>query len=489
MAMGIITTPIIVNAVGKEQFGFIVLAGTITGYLTILGLGMPGAVIKYIAEFNSKKDDENITKTINSSLVLFSIIGLFIFLTIIVFINSGGLKLFNISQENYNSAKKVLYVASFLALFSWPSMIFQHSLEGLQEYHKLNIIQLISRIIGILCTVIVALLKFPVEIIFLVSNLTLIISRFCEYIYLKKIIPYWKIKLRDVNKKIFKLLFSFSIWLLILQISSILTYQTDKIIVGVMLPMAMLTYYYVLIRPIQLIKSVTSFLRVAIMPAASERHALKGNKGIDNLIYKGSKYYIAFNVPLSIIGFFLCKPFIQLWMGSEYVQYIFITRIYCISLIFLQINGLLGEIYFGTGRAKKLSFIGISQSIFNVIISIYFVKLIGLPGVILGTIVSAFLERIAQFIILFKDLKISKLSYIKNVIFKGQLPAIIFGLILLPLWNYFNTISSWIELIAIGTILIILMYIVSFIFVVEKEDKKFIISSIKSIKSVKNLAQ
>ena len=486
MGMGIITTPIVVNAVGKEKFGFIILAGTITGYFTVLGLGIPGAVVKYIAEFNSKKDSENITKTINSSLLFFFIIGISIAVTIVVFINSGGLKLFNISQDNYDSAKKVLYVASLVAIVSWPSMIFQHSLEGLQRYHKLNIIHLISRIIGLSCTIGAALLKFPVEIIFLAYNASLFISRICQYFLLKKNISFWKFTFRSVNKSTIKLLFSFSIWLLILQISSVLTYQTDKIIVGTMLPMAMLTYYFVLYRPIEVIKGFICFFCMAIMPAASEKYAIEGLDGVNNLIFRASKYFNAFLAPLAVMGFFLCKPFISLWMGTEYLEYAYVTQIYFISLIFIQSNGLLGQIVVGTGKAKKLAIIGISQAVFNVAISIYLVSLIGVAGVLLGTVISQIICILIQYFTIFPDLNINRFIYIKKAILSGNWLAIVFAFCLLPFRSYLNSISSWIDFFLIGAILTSIIYLCSFILIVEREDKKFIISNVRNFKVIRN---
>jgi O-antigen/teichoic acid export membrane protein len=487
MGMGIITTPIVVDAVGKEKFGFIILAGTITGYFSVLGLGIPGAVIKYIAEFNSKKDNENITKTINSSLILFFIIGISIAITIVIFINTGGLKLFNISQDNYDSAKKVLYVASLVAIISWPSLIFQHTLEGLQKYHKLNIIQLISRIIGLACTIITAILKYPVEIIFLAYNLSLIISRIWEYFLLKKNISFWKFTLQSVNKSTIKFLFSFSIWLFILQISGILTYQTDKIIVGTMLPISMLTYYFVLFKPIEIIKNLIGFFRVAVMPAASEKYTLEGVEGVNNLIFRASKYFNAFLAPLAVMGVFLCKPFISLWMGTEYLEYAYVTQIYFISLIFIQSNGLLGEIFIGTGKAKKLAIIGISQSVFNVAISIYLVSLIGVGGVLLGTVISETICILTQYFVIFPDLKIKKFIYLKKAIVSGNWLAIVFAFCLLPFLSYFNSITSWTAFFLTGSILTMIIYLCSFFFIVQKEDKKFIISNVRNFVTIQQM--
>ena len=225
---------------------------------------------------------------------------------------------------------------------------------------------------------------------------------------------------------------------------------------------------------------------MAIMPAASEKYAIEGLDGVNNLIFRASKYFNAFLAPLAVMGFFLCKPFISLWMGTEYLEYAYVTQIYFISLIIIQSNGLLGQIVVGTGKAKKLAIIGISQAVFNVAISIYLVRLIGVAGVLLGTVISEIICISIQYFVMFPDLKIKKFIYIKKAIFSGNWLAIVFAFCLLPFLSYFNSITSWIDFFLTGIILTMIIYLFSFIFIVEKEDKEFIISKVRDSKIIRN---
>lgn len=474
MALGIITAPIVVKAVGKEEFGFILLAGTITGYFSLLGFGLPGAIVKYVSEYMAKKDNLNLTRVINSTLFVFVVVGVFISIFIILSINLGALSLFNITPDKINSAKNVFYIASILALFSWPANVVNNAIEGLQEYHKVNIINFVTRIIGITATITFALLGFSIEIIYLASNLGLIISWFWKFIYLRRSLPFWRINLNEVHRDTLKMLVGFSLWMLLLQISSLLTYQTDKIIISTMLPVSMLTVYYVLYKPIEIIKTLTSFLRIAIMPAASELHSTKGLAGLKGLIYRASRYFVGLNAPLTIIGLFLSKPFIELWMGYEYTEYIYVTQIYCASLLLLQTNGLLGEVYFGTGKVKRVAILAIIISVFNVILSIILVKSIGFPGVLIATLIAQLIERIFQYIIMFPQLEVKKKYYFLHVILGSQWPSYLLLVVLLPFWNLFNLINTWTELIIVGVTMALAFYIFIYTVVIDKKEKELI---------------
>jgi len=480
MGLGIFTIPVIVKAVGQEQFALMILASTVTGYFSLFGIGIPGAVVKYVAQFHAKGEKKNLSSVINTTIFIFFLIGLLIAVIVIFFINLNGLKLFNITPENYNTAKHILYIAALISIVSWPANVLGNSLEGLQKYHELNKILIFTRIIGIILTITAALSKFSIEIIFIVSNLGYFISWFMQYCYLKKSIPFWKINLHEFKVKTFKLMIHFSIWLFLMQISSVLVYQTDKIIVGAVLPVSMITVYFVLLKPIKMIRDVIYFFTMAVMPAASERYSLQGDQGMNPLIYKANRYYNAFVALICIVGVFLCAPFVNLWMGKEYLHYIWITQLYCGTLLILQSNGFLGQVFYGAGKAKKFALLGLFQAILNIILSIILVKHIGVAGVMLGTILSQIIGILCQYFIIFPDLNIGRVKYMKSVILKGQLPAICIGLVLFPFWNYFLSIDSWLELIINGFILVITLSSVSLMLVVEKQDRKTIFNLLKN---------
>ena len=96
----------------------------------------------------------NLSRIINSTFFIFLFIGTFIACTVIIFINVNGLKLFNISPDNYDTAKHILYIAAIISILSWPLGVLQHSIEGLQKYHTINKILISTRILGIICIII-----------------------------------------------------------------------------------------------------------------------------------------------------------------------------------------------------------------------------------------------------------------------------------------------------------------------------------------------
>lgn len=470
LVLGLVSTPIIVNAIGQENFGLIILGGTIIGYFSFLGLSIPSGLVKYLAEFNAKKHPTSVNTLFNTTFWFFLGIGLSVCLIVILFVLLGGLKLFNISSENLGSANKLLFIASGLAVFSWPAISINSSLKGLQEFHSLNKIYFFTHPFSLIATIISALLNCSVEIIFLVSNSGYILNWIFEFILLKKKLSFLKISLYYFKKNIFLMLFSFSFWLLLIQIARQLIYQTDHIILGVYLPVSTLTIYYVITKPFKLIQYASGIFNSAIMPAVSERYSEQGQSGIEPFIYRASSYFNSFLAPISILGLFLSGPFIKLWMGEEYSEYFWIAQLACAFQIVWQSNAVLGEVYSGVGEVKKISLVAIGSAVVNVVLSIILVQYLGVAGVVLGTIIAGIFTVPFYYIFIFPDLMINRWKYFKSIL-RAQIPTIVLSIIIIPFWNKFQMIDSWVLLITVGSIFLCINYTFNFIYVIEKVDK------------------
>src|SRR5690606_34915677 len=139
MALMFISIPILIAYIGDDGFGIIVLVGALTGYFGILNAGMPAGTQKYVAEFHAKEDKQGLYDVINTSMGFFGIMGLMVSVAVGVFLIAGGSAIFVQPDQVYDT-DSVLLVTVCLAIFTWPSTALASGLAGLQEFHKLNLI-------------------------------------------------------------------------------------------------------------------------------------------------------------------------------------------------------------------------------------------------------------------------------------------------------------------------------------------------------------
>src|SRR4030067_2143816 len=109
VVLAFVFTPILVYGIGIEQFGLWNVCNVILGFLGIFNLGLGDAVIRYIAEYQSKNDLEGVVGIITAVSTLS--LGLAILLAGPLFLLSPALaKLFPVESVSQDQIQRALYI-------------------------------------------------------------------------------------------------------------------------------------------------------------------------------------------------------------------------------------------------------------------------------------------------------------------------------------------------------------------------------------------
>src|SRR4051794_10659667 len=83
--IGIVLSPFILHHLGDTALGIWVLIFSITGYYGLFDLGIRSSVIRYVSKFSASHETEDLAKVINTSLFIYSCIGvLSLLITLVV---------------------------------------------------------------------------------------------------------------------------------------------------------------------------------------------------------------------------------------------------------------------------------------------------------------------------------------------------------------------------------------------------------------------
>jgi O-antigen/teichoic acid export membrane protein len=474
LVLSFVSVPVLVGAVGADGYGLILLALSVMGYFNLLNAGVPAGTVKYVAEFEAKGDRAMVDGVIASSFSFFLAAGLLAMLIVGTFAVLGGLTLFQVEPEQLRAGTRLLYVAAVFALVNWPLGTFGQVLEGLQHYPDNRLAMGLGDLVNKGASIAAALAGAPIEVIFLTMNLGLFLTVPIQIRVLRRVIPGWRLRLTDFRLDTLRMIFGFSLWALLGQVASLLIYQTDRIILGLFLPIASLTIYHVVTMPFLAIADLSALYRSALMPAASAADATLGRGGLDTFIYTLSRYSNAFVAPLAVIGAFLSGPFIFLWMGQEYLPYVWIAQIACVFQMLWQSNSALGTVFFGTGKIKRMMLISLGIAVLNVPLGIWWAQTIGVAGVVLSTVFVGVLGVPLQYVFAMPELEVDRMRYFKESIVRGQWVSWTLGFLLLPIWNGVQTVSSWAGLGAIALGLATLFYSANWFLTIENRHRELV---------------
>ncbi len=473
IALSFITIPVLISTVGDEGYGLIVLVGAVTGYFDILGLGVPGGNAKYVAEFHAREDEDGLYEVVDTSLGFFFTVGLVMSCVIVLLIQVDGLGWF-VSGENLSAANSLFYVAAAVALIAWPTRALGSTLTGLQEYHIANIARTTCRVGGQIAMIVTALAGASLVYIFLAREAFTLVRAVWLFFIARDRLEGRMPNPFKFSKKAFKLIFGLSSLIVLSKVAGLLTYQTDKIIIGAALPVGMLSVYSILSKPAEVVRMVSSLFNSAVMPAVSAEQEKRGKEGVDQFIYEGSRYNNALVAPFAVISTYLAGPFLTVWVGPKYLEWIWIAQLSCIFMLVWQSNSLLGRVYFGSGKALKPALIAFLTAAFNAVLSVVLVQVMGVAGVLFATLVAGAIAVPLAYWFIFPDFDIDRRGFFKSVVLKAQWPSIVLGILCIPAWPVVQSIDSWAEFTTAGIAFSAVFFPASFFNAVPSERRKLL---------------
>ncbi|UCF08779.1 MAG: oligosaccharide flippase family protein [Thermoplasmata archaeon] len=380
---------IIIYFVGLEEYGIYLLVAALTGYFGLLDLGIGKSLLKFIAEYHAKKDKQKVNEVVNTAFFIFLLVGVIGAICVFI-IGTFFIDVFKIEDDLLSKARLLTYLLAVTLIFGFCLNTFSSTLAGLQRYDRLAYINFAMSLVNAAVTMAVLLLGYGiVELLFYTICIGLtrhIIVAFQVNRYL----PYLSIKFSFLKRDTFRTLFRLSLMLLFFSFFARIIYYTDTLVIGFFLGVVMITIYTAAWKISEIPVKAYIWMLSATIPATSELDALRREKALQELFLRVLKYCLAllflFGIPILLMSKEILK-YIFNPTGGDFALYHLVTNILIISLFFDFFN--LVSFHILTGMNKIKVFIGCYGvvAVFNLVLSIILVNIIGLEGVALGTAV------------------------------------------------------------------------------------------------------
>ena len=290
-----------------------------------------------------------------------------------------------------------------------------------------------------------------------------IVLRFIENIVINciidKIYPYvnqkgshllsQKIK-DDIKKKVFGLVFH--------KTASFVVFGTDNIIIsmvpglGIIMVGIYSSYSMITTKLTALIDSIFSSITAGVGNLLIEENQEKSYNMFKNFQFINTWIYVFFSISFYYISF----PFIELWMGKEFVMDEATVLVIAINLFVGGLRASFGTFKNAAGIFYEDRYIPLFEALINIIVSIPLALVLGLKGVLIGTICSNMLLYLYSYRKFVYGLIFGKGAY---VYFKDLLKCIFVYIIVFSLtacvMYFIHFESAWIQLIIVALICLV----------------------------------
>jgi O-antigen/teichoic acid export membrane protein len=408
-------TPFVIHSLGDRMYGFWVLVGTFIGYYGLLDFGLSNAIGRHISRTIGSKNQEECNRVFNTGLALYLCIGFLALLVTIVIV--GIAYLFIKNPDDLLTFRTVILILGVHTAIEIPIRVFQGLLNANLRFNILSYITLINLFIRTTLIVFALTQGYRLIGMALAIFLASIIPNILYVHFAIKSSPYIRLKAKSISKKTSKTLFSYSFFVFVLQIAGRLRFQTDAFVITAFVGLSSVAHYNIASVLIRYFDVLMGRIMGVLTPYFSQ---LDGANDYEEL---KKKFFIATKLSVCIstfVGFgfvFWGKPFIQRWVGAEYLDAFPVLAILVSGVIFSFWQTPSITVLYGTSKHQVLAIVAVIEGLANLLISLLLVKTYGLIGVAAGTSIPLIINKgIFQPIYICRVLSISYLKYTRELI-------------------------------------------------------------------------
>lgn len=428
MLVSFLLFPFIVSHVGKEIYGVYLIVISVTGYFGILDFGVMSALMKYVAEYHGKGDFKGINRIINASFSFYVIVGslisLLLFLTSLYFTH-----FFKIEPANIPIMRNLFISASLASLIVWPMSTFRGTIQGLNMWGTDVAVNISNQILLALATFFMLTNGYGIVELFIVMQILTVFGNLILYQIarqrtgLRILFPY-------TEMAVFKFIFNFSFFMFLSSLIALFLYQAHNIIIGYFISMSAVSVYAVAYNLQNYFRVINSTIGGPSWMAASQMEGAYDYGRQKQLLLKGTKLMSAVFLPMIIIVFVFVEPFINYWMGPQFRESVIPARIIIIFWMFNGTSELATGLLSAKGIVRQPLLILLAAAVLNILISITFIRTLGIIAVALGMAVSMILVAFPLYLRLaLATLKIKFVEYFnKSIRINLVLYLLVFGL-------------------------------------------------------------
>jgi O-antigen/teichoic acid export membrane protein len=264
-------------------------------------------------------------------------------------------------------------------------------------------------------------------------------------------------------------------------ITWIVIYQTDNIVIGWFVSVKAVALYSVSAALVSQARSAIGLLTTPLVPTISHLEASEQFDKIRTIYRKSTKYFYFISGFVTIIMLFFGGPFILLWLDNSFTDSIPVMHILIIASAFYLPQSICYSILLGISKHKIAFYVLLGEAISNITLSIILVRQFGIIGVALGTAIPQVIIYNFVFPYIFHKVIKDKVGPFYLNSFKSLTLSILVVTPVAYLMNFLLSPDSWTYWVIDCSAVTLVMLVVLYLVVLDKEDRSKIESKIKGM--------
>ena len=417
-------TPFVIRTLGQDGYGTWTLITAMTGYMSLLALGVPMACVRYLAQDVAEGDTQKMNETIGSCAGMYLLVGgaaIVIGLVLTVLFRAYEIPSTLRGEAPFAFAVMVVQVsAGFIGLLPEGIMFAHH------DFVARNVIRVAAVVVRLVLTLAILSLRASLVLLASVQLATLIFDFSASMLVIRRRYPSVRVRLSYFHWPMVRKIFSFSMYVLLLSAGARLSFETDALVIGAVLGVAAIPFYAVANSLVVYLMDFTISIAAVVAPMATKLNTEHRRSELVDMFLKWSKLSLSLTLAAGLFLVVLGPRFIGWWISADYEQPsgVVLQILMISSFAFLPVRGVALPILMGLGKPRTPTLAFVGAGVLNLVLSIGLARPMGLAGVALGTAIPNVL--FAGFVLASacRELEISVLAYLRYVVPRASAGAL-----------------------------------------------------------------
>jgi len=385
-AVSFFLSPFIVRNLGNEAYGLWVLLGSLVGYLGLLDFGVRGAVTRYIALHHATNNSQESARVVSASLLLFGSSGLLAIFCAGVLAFLAPL-VFNLPGPLVNGARIIIVIGGLNVAVALIGGVFGGIVAGLERFDIGSGIEICATAIRAGLIILALKSGYGLIALALIQLLSSISVGTAAWLAARRLYPQLQVRFQGPLRPYMRTLLSFGMFSSLIQVSGILIYYSNTLVIAAFLPIGLVTFFAIAASLCEYARNVVSGISTVIMPRVSALNALGGEK-LERAVIGAGRIATLITAPIVATFLWRGESFINLWMGSEYgATSGEILRLLAVVVLLGGGRSIAVSTIMGVNQHRYLAPLILLEGIFNLILSMILVGFLGLVGVAIGALI------------------------------------------------------------------------------------------------------
>ncbi len=391
--VALVSTPILVHGLGREEYGIWVLVGSTVMYLDLFNIGFGRANVKFVAEHHALGDLDRVRRTLATSFLVLAVPAA-IGLAVAVGFAFLFPHVFHVPHELAMPATILVILVSLDIASSVASDAFGGALTALQRYDLLNATIIAVLVLQTIAWAVLLSLGYGLVALGAATAGLGLTGQLARFLLVRRLIPGTSISPRLFDRSFVRPLASLSGWMALADAGRLLISRVDTVIVGLVIGVPAAGVYAVGQKLALLGARAVLAASQMFYPHASQLAARGDEEGLRRMLVRGTQIVLAIAIPVAVVLGVLAKPALRAWVGPQFEQARMVVVYLVAAMVAKALTDTAMNVLRGTGHAKPHALIVSAEAVLNFALSIALGYELGIAGVALATLIAGSISNV-----------------------------------------------------------------------------------------------